>query len=68
MVSVSMSEAEARKAGLIKTKTKTTRKAEPREKGTVMRCVRHDEQFETEAAENRHVAAHHGCRIEWVMS
>lgn len=44
---------------------RTTRKAEPRD-GALMRCVTHGGEFTRDVDENRHVDAHHGCRLEWV--
>ena len=65
MTTIRMSEAEAKRAGLVKTKGRTTRKAAGRD-GATSRCVTHGETFTTDAAEDRHVAEHHGCRIEGV--
>lgn len=62
-----MTLAEAKAQGLLDGKPKlkrTTRKAEPRN-GAESYCITHDERFTTDAAENRHVAAHHGCRLEF---
>lgn len=61
--------AEAKAQGLLDGKNKlkrTTRKAEPRA-GAESHCLTHDERFTTDAAENRHVDAHQGCRLESVL-
>lgn len=61
-----MTLAEARAEGLLDGKSKlkrTTRRSAPRG-GAESRCVTHGESFTTDAAENRHVDAHHGCRLE----
>lgn len=53
-----MSEREARRAGLVAPKSRTTRRVAPREKGTRSRC-KCGEEFTTIAAEDAHVAAGH---------
>jgi hypothetical protein len=66
-----MTVAEAQAAGLLdgtaprKGKRKT-REAYPRD-GAESHCVTHDERFTRDVDENRHVAAHSGCRIESEM-
>lgn len=66
MTKPQMTVAEARAAGLFDEpkRKRTTRKAEPRA-GAITHCVTHDETFTTDADENRHVDAQHGCRLEW---
>jgi hypothetical protein len=64
-----MTTAEARAAGLLDdpikaSKTRTTRKTEPRNKAE-SHCLTHDEWFISDAGETRHVNEHHGCRIEF---
>ena len=67
-----MTVAEAIAAGVFggkskgRVKKRTTQEHEPRA-GALSRCTSHDESFTTDAAENRHVAAHHGCRVETVL-
>ena len=61
-----MTLAEAKAEGLLDGKAKikrTTRKSEPRN-GAESHCLTHDERFTTDAAENRHVDSHNGCRLE----
>lgn len=67
-MSAHMSEKEARRAGLIAPKAKTTRKRAPKDKRDRTRCVACDEVFETAAAETRHVeqVGHH--RYETVLT
>lgn len=63
-----MSEAEARRAGLLPgkpAKKRTTRKSEPRN-GAVSRCVKCDATFSGDAAETRHVEQEHHHRFESV--
>lgn len=62
-----MTLAEAKAEGLLDGKVRlkrTTRKTAPRD-GAVTHCVTHDESFTRDADENRHAAAHHGCRLEF---
>lgn len=64
-----MTLAEAKAEGLFDGKVKlkrSTRRSEPRN-GAESHCVTHDERFTRDVDENRHVDAHHGCRLEAVL-
>lgn len=63
MTKVWMSEQEARRAGLLTSKTKTTRKSVPRSKST-SRCQACGEEFTSDAAETRHVEETGHARYE----
>lgn len=66
-MSARLTEAEARRAGLLAPKSRKTRKAAPRN-GAPSRC-KCGEEFTTDAAETRHVEQNPGhCRIETVLT
>lgn len=66
MVTVRMSEAEARKAGLTKAKKRTTRNAAPRDKAET-RCCTCGEVFTGDTAETNHVERVGHYRYEMVI-
>lgn len=66
MVTVRMSEKEAKRAGLVAPKSKSTRRAAPHA-GAISRCCSCKTEFTTIAAENRHVEETKHARYETVI-